>query len=62
MGLILLYTIIFFWDLERLNLEFSGCPVTDPSTAELKFININQRIDKTINKNEKYENKLYTWY
>jgi len=49
-----LYNYIF-WDQLNMNIKFEGCPVTDPSTNELKIININQQIDKTINKGEKYE-------
>ena len=49
-----LYNYIF-WDQLSLNINFNECPVADPTINELKFININQQIDKTINKGEKYE-------
>ena len=38
-----------------MNINFNECPVADPTINELKFINVNQQIDKTINKGEKYE-------
>ena len=43
------------WDNSSFNLVFQNCPVADITSPEVKFININQQIDKTINKNEKYK-------
>ena len=44
-----------YWDQGAENIVFNACPPEDVTTDELKFININQQIDKTINKGEKYE-------
>jgi hypothetical protein len=44
-----------YWDYQALNLTFNNCPIADPTTPEIKFININQQIDKTINRYEQYE-------
>ena len=49
-----LYNYIY-WDESAMNIVFNGCPAADQSTGELKFINVNQQVDKTVNKNEKYE-------
>ena len=43
------------WDNINFNLVFQECPVADITSPELKFINVNQQIDKTINQYEQYE-------
>ena len=42
------------WDASALHLVFSVCPPIDSNTPEFRLININQQLDKTINRYEKY--------
>ena len=43
-----------YWDITEQNIVFNNCPPFDPTFPVLKFININQEIEQTINQFEHY--------